>query len=302
MAAPELVCVGHLVREMIHFPDAVRGPFLGSPPAYCSVAAARQGTSTGLVSEIGPDMPAVLLEPLVHAGVDTSGLHLGERTTASELIYDEVGHKEIRYPSTADHITVQHIPRQFNGCGMIYVCTMDNDVTPDSLASIVACGKASAVDLGGYGGVHMSLVHRQAVASLSDLACSVAEHFLIVKASDEDARAIFGWDDAEETARQLLACGPKIVIITQGADGVFVAAGRKRWRVPALPVEVADTTGGGDTFMAGFLSAFLRSGDPLQAAQWGCCTAAWVIQQTGGVRVERMPTRQQVAELAQKYS
>ena len=59
---PDLVCIGHIVREMIYFPDEVKGPVLGSPPAYCSVAAARQGTITGLVTKIGHDMPAELLE------------------------------------------------------------------------------------------------------------------------------------------------------------------------------------------------------------------------------------------------
>ena len=59
----DLVCVGHMVREMIRRrrsdgPDQVEGPFLGSPPAYCAVAAARQGAATGVVTRIGPDMAA----------------------------------------------------------------------------------------------------------------------------------------------------------------------------------------------------------------------------------------------------
>ena len=49
--------------------------------------------------------------------------------------------------------------------------------------------------------------------------------------------------------------------------------------------------------MAGFLSEYLRSGDPLKAAQWGCATAIWVIQRSGGVRLERMPTHRQVEHL-----
>jgi len=295
-SAPDLVCVGHLVREVIHFPDRVEGPFLGSPPAYCSVAAARQGTATGLVSEVGPDMPRALLQPLIDAGVDIRGLRTGARTTASELIYNGQGNKEIRYPSKAKAIKAGHIPQAYRGCRMIYVCPMDNDVRPEDLADVVAQGQMSAVDLGGYGGVHMSVAHRRAAPSLVDLACDVARHFQIVKASDEDAQAILGWNNPEEAANRLLASGPGIVVITLGSKGVLACTAKTRRHVPALPVDPVDTTGGGDGFMAGFLSEYLRSADPLRAAQWGCGTAAWVIEGSGGVRPERMPTYQKVKD------
>ena len=148
----------------------------------------------------------------------------------------------------------------------------------------------------------MSKVNRDAVASLEDLACRVAKHFSIVKASHEDVTLIFGWDDPLEAARRLLVCGPEIVVITLGARGALVCASEKHTLVPALRCNVIDTTGGGDTYMAGFLSEYLRSADPVRAAQWGSATAAYVIEQTGGVRTERMPTHHQVQERMKDYS
>lgn len=301
-SVPDLVCVGHIVCEMIHFPDRVEGPFLGSPPAYCSVAAARQGTATGLVTRIGPDMPESLLCPFAEAGVDTAGLHRSGRTTRTELHYDAQGSKEIRYPAKADPIRPDDIPQSYRGCEIIYVCTMDNDVQPQDLAGVVSLGQTSAVDLGGYGGVHASKAHRDAMDSPEDLARRVSEHFEIVKASDEDAKAIFGWDDADASAAELLACGPEVVLITAGANGVFVVTKKDRWHVPALAGAVLDTTGGGDTFMAGFLCEYLRTGDPLKSARWGAATALCVIEQSGGVRVERMPTYGQIQERISQYS
>lgn len=291
---PKLVCVGHMVREMIHFPDRVAGPFLGSPPAYCSVAAACQGVLTGVVTKIGPDMPESLLQPLTDAEVDTRGIMRCLRTTASELIYSAGGNKEIRYTTKAEPIVAEDIPPEFRGCDMIYVCTMDNDVLPGDLASVASQGKMSAVDLGGYGGVHMSLENRKAVDSLEHLAREVSRHFDIVKASDEDAASIFGWDDPEEAAIALSHAGTRVVLITLGAEGILVCTEEGLQQVPAMPARVIDTTGGGDTFMAGFLAEFLRSEDVLKATRWGCATAACMIEHTGGVRVKRMPTRQQV--------
>jgi len=299
---PDLVCVGHVVREMISFPDGVKGPFLGSPPAYCSVAAARQGTTTGLVTVIGPDMPQALLQPITDAGVDTRGIRRGKCTTASELIYDAQGDKEIQYPAKAKPIKAYDIPEAYAGCQIIYVCTMDRDVLPEDLDSVVALGKISAVDLGGYGGAHMSKANREAVASLEELACGVAERFNIVKASDEDARTIFGWDDPLKAAQVLLSRGSEVVVITLGSKGGLVCSSEERMFVPPLPCNAIDTTGGGDVFMAGFLSEYLRSEDPVRATQWGSATAAYVIEQTGGVRVERMPAYRQVQERVKSYS
>lgn len=293
---PDLVCVGHVVREMIYFPENIKGPFLGGPPAYCAVAAACQGTSTGLVTSIGSDMPKTLLQPIIKAGVDTTGMSTCGRTTATELIYDAQGNKEIRYPAKADPIKSADIPETYHGCRMIYVCAMDNDVLPEHIPGVAAMGQCSAVDLGGYGGAHMSKANRDAVASLIDLASAVSAYFRIAKLSDEDAKVIFGWDDPHECGRTLLSCGPEVVVITLGLKGSLVCAADCHTQVPALKCKAVDTTGGGDTFMAGFLSEYLRSANPVKAAQMGSATAACVIEQTGGVRTERMPDFHRVQE------
>ena len=294
---PDLVCVGHIVREIIRFPDDEKGPFLGGPPAYSSVAAACQGTHTGLVTMIGTDMPQELLKPFSDAVVCTEGIHLQGVTTATELIYDHQGNKEIRYPAKAEPIHAKDIPTLYHGCRLIYVCTMDNDVPLENLSEVTALGRQSAVDLGGYGGVHMSKAHREAIPSLPEYACEVSRHFTIVKASDEDARSIFGKDDPDQSAATLLSTGCKVVVITAGPEGAYVYTPGSRVHVPPVPTQVVDTTGGGDTFMAGFLSEYLRSGNLTASARWGCGTAGLVIQKTGGVLSSRMPSRNEVEEI-----
>lgn len=301
VSKPDLVCIGHIVQEMIYFPDEVKGPVLGSPPAYASVAAAMQGTKTGVVTKIGPDMPDELLKPFIEAGVDTCGIIMTGRTTATELIYDKNGNKEIRYPSKADPIVAGDVPQLFRDCRMVYICTMDNDVTPNDIPAVVALGELSAVDLGGYGGVHMSKANRKACPDLAALATGVAANFDIVKASDEDAAAIFGWDDPDRAAKIWLDGGSDVVVITAGSKGAIVYTSKGKSVIPPLPIKAIDTTGGGDTFMAGFLSEYLRSADPVKSAQWGSATAACVIQKTGGVTANRMPSHDAVKAYVDQY-
>ena len=46
--------------------------------------------------------------------------------------------------------------------------------------------------------------------------------------------------------------------------------------------------------MGGFLSEYLRCGDLLESAIFGSATALCVIEKTGGVLPQRMPTEEQV--------
>lgn len=87
----------------------------------------------------------------------------------------------------------------------------------------------------------------------------------IVKLSDEDLRWLEGAGEIATLAARVLARGPKLVLITEGAKGATGLADGLEVSVPARKVEVADTVGAGDTFNAGILAA-------LEAA--GCLTKA----------------------------
>lgn len=84
----------------------------------------------------------------------------------------------------------------------------------------------------------------------------------IVKFSDEDFHWLYG--DAQPV--DLLAQGPKVVLITEGAKGASAYWRSGKISVPAPEVQVVDTVGAGDTFNAGFLAALDRAGLASKAA------------------------------------
>ncbi len=63
----------------------------------------------------------------------------------------------------------------------------------------------------------------------------------------------------------LLAGGAARAVVTAGASGSAASDGRVEARAGITPVEVVDTTGAGDSFIAGFLVAY-RAGASLEAA------------------------------------
>ena len=72
-------------------------------------------------------------------------------------------------------------------------------------------------------------------------------------------------DDAVSAARDLLARGPKTVILTLGERGSLLVTPDHIELVPAERVKAVDTTGAGDAFI-GSLAYFLGVGKPLTDA------------------------------------
>src|SRR3954467_12438311 len=99
--------------------------------------------------------------------------------------------------------------------------------------------------------------------------------------NDEQVLGFTGASDLEAGCRDLVARGVDCVAATCGADGVLVVGADGATRVPALPVEVVDTTGCGDAFSAGFLRGLSLGRSRAEAAALGCATAAQVAQGLG---------------------
>ncbi|MGQ0574139.1 MAG: carbohydrate kinase family protein [Pseudonocardia sp.] len=83
----------------------------------------------------------------------------------------------------------------------------------------------------------------------------------VVKVSSEDLSWLVPAVPPEGLVEQWLAAGPALVVVTLGADGVLAgtADGLRRLR-PARPVDVVDTVGAGDTFMAALIGGLHRAG------------------------------------------
>ena len=83
-----------------------------------------------------------------------------------------------------------------------------------------------------------------------------------VKASDADVAWLFPALPLAEAAHTLLACGPRLVVLTLGAEGAIGVTADAEVKVPAPVVEVVDTIGAGDAFGAALL-AWLHDHDRL---------------------------------------
>jgi fructokinase len=80
--------------------------------------------------------------------------------------------------------------------------------------------------------------------------CEVAD---ILRMSVDDLAHLHPDTVPEKAADDWHTLGVRFVVITLGGHGVFASLDGERLRMPAPHVEVADTVGAGDAFMAGLL-------------------------------------------------
>lgn len=93
----------------------------------------------------------------------------------------------------------------------------------------------------------------------------------LAEAAAQAGRPLTGWSERCSLAAEILAAGPRLVLLTLGNGGcLYVEASGSRPTAEHLtvnPVESPRTTVGcGDAFAGGFLASYLRSGDPRRAA------------------------------------
>lgn len=77
----------------------------------------------------------------------------------------------------------------------------------------------------------------------------------LLKVSDEDLHQLFPGVPAAELARQWLAAGVRLVVVTRGGEGAWAWTAQHHVAVPPVAVPVLDTVGAGDTFQAALLTA-----------------------------------------------
>ncbi|HLR93330.1 MAG TPA: sugar kinase [Jiangellaceae bacterium] len=99
----------------------------------------------------------------------------------------------------------------------------------------------------------------------------------VVFAGADEAAVVTGAGHSEATqhAEALLALGPTTAVIKLGADGALAATAAGMSTTPAVAVDVVDTVGAGDAFVAGYLSEHLQRAGLQQRLDTGARAGAF---------------------------
>ena len=102
----------------------------------------------------------------------------------------------------------------------------------------------------------------------------------LIKPNHHELGAIFGKElktkeDITSAAKKLQALGARNVLVSMAGDGgIFVGEDKKAYYSPAPEGKVINSTGAGDSTVAGFLAEYIRSKDYKNAFIYGLCAGS----------------------------
>lgn len=108
----------------------------------------------------------------------------------------------------------------------------------------------------------------------------VTEYVDVVFANEDESRVFTGGKCPMEALREMAGMC-QTAVVKMGADGSAARSGNQEVRIGARQVPVADTTGAGDFFAAGFLYAHTHGGGMEQSLSCGAALGEQAIQVVG---------------------
>lgn len=251
---PRILVVGEALVDIVRRADGAVTETPGGSPANVALTLGRLGRAPQLLSAVGADRRGEGVRNWLAASrVDLVGTRL-ERTSTAQATLDARGAATYEFAidwrlDAADAV----------GADVLHVGSIGAALDPGarSVSEIVDRHRGLAL-IGCDPNVRPSLIEDSTVSR--ERIRGLLARADVVKASDEDLAWLYPGVDAMTAARGLLRAGPVLVVMTQGSAGVVALRGGDELRVPAVPVDVVDTVGAGDTFMGALLDGLLQHG------------------------------------------
>lgn len=291
MSAGRVVVVGDLVNDVVAVPrEAIRPDTdtparikrtFGGSAANTATWLASHGVAVDFVAAVGAHDAATHEDELRAVGVTPHlQVEFGVQTGTIIIIVDgqqrtmltERGANALLEPASVTRELLDGA-RMLHVSGYSVVGGFGVEGTRDVMRRAAGAGVPVSVNPGSIGFITDFGVERflEAIQGASLLFLSADEAELLTGEANPDA------------AVRLLGASFPLVALTRGADGVLVVAdGGEPLAMAAHDVRSVDPTGAGDAFIAGFLDAWLRTGNPVEAAQSAVYTAARAVMVMGG--------------------
>ena len=243
------------------------------------------GVPVHLETVIGDDAAGEsVLRYMERVGLERSGVHIrpGLSTSVNVVLVKPDGERcFLTDPGASQRqLRLEDIPMPFPQ-DVDILCFASIFVFPhmktEELAAVFRQAKAQGIT------VCADMTKRKNGERVEDLAAALQYVDYLIP-NDAEAMLLTGEDTVEGAARALLAAGVGTVVIKCGSRGCFVQNARERFWAPAEEgVQCVDTTGAGDSFAAGFLSALAREESLAECVRLANHCGARAVEQVGAV-------------------
>ncbi|GAB7071700.1 sugar kinase [Mycolicibacterium hodleri] len=253
------------VGSLRHVSEMVLG--IGGAESNVAIGLRRLGVDVTWLGRVGDDPLGERVTREIRAeGVDVrevvdadapTGLMLKERPSSSStaVFYYRAGAAGSRLqpedlpPGWVEDVELLHVTG---------ITALVSDSARDCLLAAVSRARAAGVR------VSFDVNYRSTLAPpdvAGPLLRKIAENADLVFGGADELRLLFPDGDATEAAERLVHGGCGEVVVKNGADGAATHCPGEVVNGPGFSVDVVDTVGAGDAFVAGYLSGLLQGVD-----------------------------------------
>jgi sugar/nucleoside kinase (ribokinase family) len=239
-----LLIIGTVAFDTVETPYGKVERALGGSGTFASLAAAYY-TRPRLVGVVGEDFPQEYIDLLASRGVDIRGI---EHAAGKSFFWHGRYEQDINIRETlVTELNVLEtfdpkLPADYLDSRYIFLANID----PNLQLKVLDQTPAAVLTMADTMNLWIDITR--------DALEQVLRRVDIILLNDSEARQLCGTPNLIKAARDILAKGPKAVILKKGEHGVMMFTDQAVFSLPAFPLQgVKDPTGAGDAFAGGFI-------------------------------------------------
>ena len=285
----DVLAIGELLIDMVgttNQGELTYHQFFGGSPANIAVNTRRLGMNSLVCASVGDDrLGKFLKDTLKNADVDISYIQTVPDATSMVVLNQSNGTPSPIFYRAADY-NIEYNDELADAVAkskIIHFSTWPLTLSPakDSIARVLESARKLGVFVGFDPNYHPALWQKPEEGK--EFVKSIIGAVDVIKPSEDDAERLFGKDSHEAQIEKFLKLGAKLVIMTLGQDGLIVADGKDMYKLPSLAKEVANTTGAGDAFWAGFYTAIVSNHNIKESCNCGSAASAFKLKHLSSI-------------------
>ncbi len=252
---------------------------IGGNAANNAVGIKRLGVNAGILTTVGGDDTGnQVLQKLEREGVDLT--YAIQQPTAGSNYSTVINYAGERTIFTYHAPRSYEFPVNLAPTSWFYLTSMGEEFMPFYKHFVEFIKANPSIKLAFNPG------SRQLRAGLDTLK-PVLESTYIIYVNREEAEKLTGFGEStgkdKDLLKSLSALGPKVSIITDGANGAYLydTESKKFFRSGIMPVDAYERTGAGDAFGSACIAGLIRGKSFEESLMWGTVNSASVIGYTG---------------------
>ncbi|SIS64516.1 fructokinase [Chryseobacterium ureilyticum] len=274
-----VVCFGEVLWDI--FPSGSRA---GGAPFNVAYNLFKMGIDTKMLSRIGNDtLGQQLLNQIDQWGITTDFIQVDrERPTGTVLAnFDEHGEAQYEIVKEVAWDYIEALPKHKeliqNSKAFVFGSLIArNEVSKKTLLELLEHSKFRIFDVNfrppfiDFDFIK-ELLHKADLVKMNKAELRTILEFLGEDYIDEDTsiRHLQNYFDLNE------------IILTKGSKGARYFVGSTSYNFPAVHIEIADTVGSGDSFLAGFLSKRIQGRSPEEIMKQATSLGAFITSKSG---------------------